>query len=68
MPGNIDAVLLVAGFLLGAAPVVMLGNSLLEDHPRRVIVPITAVSALACGAVLAWAVDVWFHFATRTGP
>ncbi len=67
MPGNIDLIVLAVGFALGAAPVVMLGNSLLEDHERRVVVPVTAVCALLSGAVVAWALNVFFYFARGTG-
>ena len=68
MPGNIDAVLLVVGFLLGAGPVVMLGVSLLDDHERRFVLPATAFSAIVCGAAVAWAFDYFVHFARATGP
>ncbi len=62
MPGNIDLIVLAVGFAL-----VMLGNSLLEDHERRVVVPVTAVCALLSGAVVAWALNVFFYFARGTG-
>ena len=68
MPGNVDAVLLTVGFLVGAGPVVMLGISLLDDHERRAVLPATAVAALACGLAVAWAFDYFVHFASRTGP
>jgi hypothetical protein len=62
VPGNIDLIVLAVGFAL-----VMLGNSLLEDHERRVVVPVTAVCALLSGAVVAWALNVFFYFARGTG-
>ncbi len=57
----------VVGFILGAGCVTMLGVSLLEDHERRVVVPITAVCALVSGVLTAWAFDYFIHFASRTG-
>ncbi len=68
MPGNIDVLLLTVGFIVGAAPAVMLGVSLLEDHERRVVVPAMVVSALLCGIVVAWSLNYFVHFARSTGP
>jgi predicted MFS family arabinose efflux permease len=68
MPGNVDALLTIVGFVVGAAPVVMLGLSLTEDYDRRRVLPITAVAAAISGIVVAWCLDYFFHFASRTGP
>jgi len=67
VPGNIDVIMLAVGFAVGAAPVVMLGNSLLEDHERRIVVPVTAACAVLSGAVVAWALNYFYHFARSTG-
>ncbi len=68
MPGNVSAILLTVGFIVGAAPVVMLGISLLEDHDRRYVVPATIASALACGALVSFSLNYFFHYASMTGP
>jgi hypothetical protein len=68
VPGNVDAILLTVGFLVGAAPIVMLGISLLDDHERRVVVPATVASALASGVIVAWALNYFVHFARLAGP
>ncbi len=67
MPGNFDVPLLIVGFLVGAAPVVMLGRSLLEDHERRVVLPATIVTALLCGVIVSWALNSFVRFAQMTG-
>jgi membrane protein YqaA with SNARE-associated domain len=64
----LDPVMLAVGFLLGAGPVVALGASMLEDHPRRIVLPATIGSAVASGALVAWAFNYFVHFAQRTGP
>ena len=68
MPGNIDAVLFVTGFLVGAGCCIMLGVSLAEDYDRRIVIPATIVSALLGGAILGWGFNYFFHFAQMTGP
>ncbi len=68
MPGNVNVTLLVVGFLVGAAPIVMLGASMLDDHERRIVVPVTAVSALLSGVAVGWALEYFVHFARSTGP
>jgi hypothetical protein len=68
MSGNVSVLLLAVGFIVGAAPVVMLGNSLLEDHDRRYVVPATIASALACGALVSFSLNYFFHYASMTGP
>ncbi len=68
MSGNFDVSILIVGFLVGAAPIAMLGRSLLEDHERRLVIPATIVSALCCGAVVSWALDAFVHFAQRSAP
>jgi hypothetical protein len=60
--------MLIVGFLLGAAPVIMLGRSLLEDHDRRIVLPATIVSALLSGVVVAWCLNYFVGFASKTGP
>jgi predicted benzoate:H+ symporter BenE len=67
MPGNISMVLLTVGFIVGAAPIVMLGVSLLEDHERRLVLPATIASALVCGALVAFSLNYFFHFANSSG-
>ncbi len=68
VPGNVNAILLTVGFLVGAAPVVMLGVSMLEDHERRVVVPATIVSALLCGALVAFSLNFFVHYANANAP
>jgi len=67
MPGNVDAVLFITGFAVAAACIGVLGHSLTEDHPRRIVLPITIASAVVSGALVGWAFDYFFHFAQR-GP
>jgi len=55
------------GFILGAGCVTALGMSLLEDHDRRVVLPITAVCAVVSGVLTAWAFNYFIHFASKTG-
>ena len=68
MPGNVDAILVITGFLVGAGCCIMLGISLLEDYDRRIIIPLTVVSALIGGGLLGWGLNYFFHFAQLTGP
>jgi hypothetical protein len=68
VPGNVDAVLFGVGFLVGAGSIGALGISLLEDHPRRVILPITVLGAVCGGVLVGWALNAFVHFAGRTGP
>ena len=56
--------LFAVGFVLGAGCVTALGVSLLEDHDRRLIVPATAVTALACGLAVGWALNYFVHWAS----
>lgn len=65
MFGNIDIVLFGTGFIVGAGCVVMLGVSLLEDHPRQRILPATIAGALVSGLILGWSFNYFFHFAQR---
>jgi hypothetical protein len=67
MPGNIDVVIFATGFIVGAACIVMLGGSMLEDHDRRIIIPATIAGALLSGGILGWSFNYFFHFAQR-GP
>lgn len=68
MPGNVDAILFITGFVVGAGCCVMLGTSLLEDHDRRIVIPATVASALFGGGLLGWGLNYFFHFAQMTGP
>ncbi len=65
MPGNIDAALFGTGFIVGAACVVMLGVSMLEDNDRRIVLPSTIAGALVSGLILGWSFNYFFHFAQR---
>ena len=67
MPGDIDAVLTITGFVVGAGCIGMLGHSLLDDHDRRVVVPATIAGALLGGGILGWSLNYFFHFAQK-GP
>jgi len=62
-----DPAIVIVGFLVGAAPVAMLGRSFLEDHDRRKVVPVTVAGALVCGVVVAWSLNEFVHFAQMTG-
>ena len=68
MPGTIDPVLFVTGFIVGAGCVIMLGGSLMEDHDKRIVVPATVVCALIGGGILGWSFNYFFHFAQQQGP
>jgi hypothetical protein len=67
VPGNINAVLFVTGFAVGAGCIVMFGISMLEDHERRVVLPATIVGAILSGGILGWSFDYFFHWSQR-GP
>lgn len=67
MPGNVDAVLFVTGFAVGAACILMLGFSLAEEHGRRRILPATIAGALVAGVILGWSLNYFFHWSQR-GP
>ncbi len=64
----IDPVLFVTGFIVGAGCIIMLGGSLMADHPKRIVVPATIAGALVSGAVLGWSFNYFFHFAQMSGP
>jgi hypothetical protein len=64
----IDPVLFITGFIVGAGCIIMLGGSLLADHPKRIVVPATIVCALVSGGILGWSFNYFFHFAQMTGP
>jgi len=68
MPGNTDAVLFIVGFIVGAACVIMLGGSMMEDHDRRIVVPATIVGAILSGCIFGWCFNYFFHFAQLQGP
>ena len=67
MPGNIDAILSITGFVVGAACIGILGVSLLEDYDRRIIIPSTIAGALLGGGILGWSLNYFFHYAQK-GP
>ncbi len=56
--------LFAVGFVLGAGCVTALGVSLLEDHDRRLIIPVTVLTALACGLGVGWALNYFVHWAS----
>lgn len=68
MPGNTDAVLFIVGFIVGAACIIMLGGSMMEDHDKRIVVPATIVGAILSGGILGWCFNYFFHFAQLQGP
>jgi hypothetical protein len=61
----IDPVLFIAGFVVGAGCIVMLGVSLLDDYHRKFVLPATVAGALACGLVLGWSFNYFLHWAQR---
>ena len=67
MPGNIDAVLSITGFVVGAACIGMLGQALLDDYDRRIVIPATIAGAIVGGGILGWSFNYFFHFAQK-GP
>jgi hypothetical protein len=67
MPGNIDAVLFITGFAVGAGCIVMFGIAMLEDHPRRIVLPATIAGALLSGSILGWSLNYFLHWAQK-GP
>jgi hypothetical protein len=60
-------VYLVIGFVIGAGYVAMLGRSFLDDHDRRIVVPVTAVGAVLAGLLAGWAFDFFVHYASQRG-
>ena len=66
MPGNTDLTLFVIGFGVGAGCAVALGLSFLEDHDRRLVLPITAAGAVVAGVLVGWAFSSFTHFARMT--
>ena len=68
MPGNIDLVLFTVGFIVGAACIIMLGGSMMDDHDKRFVVPATIVGAILSGGVFGWSFNYFFHFAQMQGP
>ena len=60
-----DIVLFSVGFIVGAACIIMLGGSLMEDHDKRIVVPATIVCALIGGGIVGWSLNYFFHFAQR---
>jgi hypothetical protein len=66
VPGNTDLILFVIGFGVGAGCSVALGLSFLEDHERRVVLPITVVGAVIAGLLVGWAFSYFTHFARMT--
>jgi hypothetical protein len=64
---EIDPVLFMTGFVVGAACVIMLGGSMVEEHGKRIVVPVTIAGALVSGGILGWCFNYFFHFAQR-GP
>jgi hypothetical protein len=68
MPGNTDAVLFVVGFIVGAACVIMLGGSMMEDHDKRIVIPATIVGAILSGGIFGWCFNYFFHFSQLQGP
>ena len=59
----IDPVLFIAGFVVGAGCIVMLGVSLLDDHDRKYVLPATVVGAVFSGLVLGWSFNYFLHWA-----
>jgi hypothetical protein len=66
VPGNIDLLLFVIGFGVGAGCTIALGFSFLEDHERRVVLPLTFASAAVAGVLVGWAFSSFTHFARMT--
>jgi hypothetical protein len=65
MFANIDPVLFGTGFVVGAGCVIMLGTSMLEDHPKHRVMPPAIAGALIAGLTLGWSFNYFFHFAQR---
>ena len=63
MPGNVDLILFLTGFAVGAGSVAALGHSLLEDHDRRRVIPATVVSAVVFGLLVGWCLMYFAHWA-----
>jgi hypothetical protein len=66
VPGNVDLVLFSTGFIVGAACIIMLGGSMVEEHGKRIVVPVTIAGALISGGILGWSFNYFFHFAQRS--
>jgi ABC-type uncharacterized transport system permease subunit len=62
-----DPVLFIAGFIIGGGCIVMLGGSMMDDHDRRIVVPVTSVCALLVGGIVGWSFNYFFHYASM-GP
>ena len=63
---NLDPLLFFIGFGVGAGCTIALGLSFLEDHERRVVIPLTAVGATIGGLLCGWAFSSFTHFARMT--
>jgi hypothetical protein len=61
----LDPVLFGTGFAVGAACIVMLGASLMQEHGRAKILPATIAGALVSGGILGWSFNYFFHWAQR---
>jgi hypothetical protein len=66
VPGNVDLLLFVIGFAVGAGCMVALGLSFLEDHERRFVIPLTVLGATIGGLLAGWALSSFTHFARMT--
>jgi hypothetical protein len=63
MPGNVDALLFIVGFVVGGACIGALGLSLADDYPRRFVLPATIAAIVACGTILGWSLVFFLHWA-----
>lgn len=66
MFANLDPLLFVIGFGVGAGCIVALGLSFLEDHERGAVIPWTVAGATIGGLLCGWAFSSFTHFARMT--
>jgi hypothetical protein len=58
-----DAVWWCVGFVIGAAIVAAIGNSMVAERGRTPrTVPILLASAIVTGLIVGWALDAWIRF------
>jgi hypothetical protein len=61
--GEDDLIWWAVGFVIGAAIVAAIGNSMVAERGRtHRTVPILLASAIVTGLILGWALDAWIRF------
>jgi hypothetical protein len=66
MPGNVDLLLFVVGFIVGGGCVAAIGHEMRHEYDQRRVILITGGCALLAGLLAGWALDYFYHFAQVT--